>query len=65
MVQVRFIKFGANSAFGGFAPGDMLRCSEALAKHLVEEVGCAQYAETKTEPAPAAESEPKPRRRAK
>lgn len=51
MVQVKFKKFGSNSAFGGFAPGDMLRTSEAMAKHLVDE-GVAVYVET---PAPKAE----------
>jgi hypothetical protein len=50
MVQIKFIKYGANSAFGGFAPGDRMRCDEAMAKHLVEEVGVAEYAAA---PAPA------------
>lgn len=43
MVQVKFKTFGANSAFGSFAPGDTMRCSEAMAKHLVEEMRCAVY----------------------
>lgn len=43
MVKVKFITGGANSAFGGFCPGDVLVCSEAMAKHLVEEIGCAKY----------------------
>lgn len=55
MVQIKFTKFGANSAFGGFAPGDTLRTSEALARHLVEEVGVAVYAQPK---APAVEVAP-------
>lgn len=45
MVQVKFTTFGANTAFGSFAPGETLRCSEALAKHLVDEIRCAKYVE--------------------
>ena len=43
MVKIKFIVGGANSAFGGFSAGDMLTCSEAMAKHLVDEVKCAKY----------------------
>ena len=43
MVKVKFITGGANSAFGGFCPGDVLVCSEAMAKHLVDDIGCAKY----------------------
>lgn len=46
MIQVKFIVSGANSAFGGFSPGDTLRCSEAMAKHLVDGIKCAKYIET-------------------
>lgn len=45
MVKVKFITNGANSAFGGFVAGDELRCSEAMAKHLVDDVKCAKYSE--------------------
>lgn len=55
MVQIKFIKYGANSAFGGFAPGDKMRCSEAMARHLVDETGVAQYV---TAPAPIQEVAP-------
>lgn len=47
MVQVKFKTFGANSAFGSFAPGDTMRCSEAMAKHLVEEMLCAVFVDAK------------------
>lgn len=43
MVQIKFTKFGANSQFGGFAPGDTMRCSPELAKHLVDETQVAEY----------------------
>jgi hypothetical protein len=43
MVQIKFTTFGASSAIGSFAPGDLLRCSEATARHLVDEAKCAKY----------------------
>ena len=43
MVQIKFITLGANSAIGSFGPGDLLRCNESFARHLVEEVKCAVY----------------------
>jgi len=63
-VQIKFTASGANSAIGGFVPGDLVRVSAAMAKHLVEEIRVAKYAEA----APAAEPEPqldKPTRAAK
>lgn len=54
MTAIKFTKFGANSQFGGFEPGQLMRCSEALAHHLVVELGVAVFldapkpAETKT-----------------
>lgn len=43
--QIKFLVGGANSVCGGFVAGDILRCSEAFAKHLVEDVKCAKYIE--------------------
>ncbi len=40
---IRFTAQGSNSAFGGFSHGDLLRCSSALAHHLVEEARVAEY----------------------
>lgn len=61
MVKVKFITNGANSAFGGFVAGDELRCSEAMAKHLVDDVKCAKYVETQQKIEP--EDKPKPVKR--
>lgn len=36
MPQIKFIRTGANTQVGNFAPGDLLRCGEAMAHHLVE-----------------------------
>ena len=46
MVKIKFLVGGANSAIGGFTAGDLLVCSEALAKHFVYDIKCAKYAET-------------------
>lgn len=37
MQSIKFTKFGANSQFGSFQPGDVMRCSQELADHLVKE----------------------------
>lgn len=42
MQQVKFTAQGSNSQLGGFSPGDTLRTSEAMAKHLVDQ-GVAVY----------------------
>lgn len=42
MERVRFITFGSNAAFGAFQPGDIMRVSPELAKHLVDDLGCAE-----------------------
>lgn len=44
-VQIKFTASGSSSATGNFAPGDLLRCSPEMARHLVEEAGCAKYTE--------------------
>lgn len=61
-MQIKFITGGANSAFGGFSAGDILRCSEAMAKHLVEEIKCAKYMDA---PVQKTEIEPPKRRKTK
>ena len=51
MAQVKFKKFGSNTAFGSFSPGDRLRTSDAFAAHLVES-GVADYADAPEERQP-------------
>lgn len=41
--RVKFTQFGHNTATGNFGPGDVLVCSQSMARHLVEQVGCAKY----------------------
>lgn len=43
MIAIKFKTFGATSAGGSFNPGDILRCDEKMARHLVEEAQCAVY----------------------
>ena len=66
MVQIKFKKFGSNTAFGGFSPGDVMRAGESMARQLVEQ-GLADYAAPPA-PKPAPDKEPektrKPRRHA-
>lgn len=46
MIAVKFKTFGATSAGGSFAPGDIMRCDADLANHLVNEAKCAEYLNT-------------------
>ena len=53
-VRIKFIRHGANSLVGGFAPGDFARVDETMAKHLINEAKVAVLAEAKpAAPAPA------------
>lgn len=61
-VQIKFTASGCSSVTGNFAPGDLLRCDEAHARHLVDEVGCAVYEGAAPAPkAQPAEQPAKPR----
>ena len=54
----RIIKFtagGSSATYGNFAPGDLLRCPEAAAKHFVEEACCAKWADQAHKADPAAD----------
>lgn len=44
-VRIKFIRHGANSATGGFSPGDYARVEEALAVHLINEAKVAVLAD--------------------
>lgn len=50
MKIIEFTKGGSNTILGNFAPGDVSRCSDALARHLVEEVGVAKYVQPVAQP---------------
>lgn len=42
-VQIKFIARGSAAACGNFAPGDLLRCGQEVARHLVTECRAAVY----------------------
>ncbi len=54
--EIKFRTTGCNAIFGNFSSGDVARVSAELAKHFVEDAGCAEYvgaAGTTTVAAPA------------
>lgn len=58
MPQIKFTANGSSSVYGNFGPGDLLRCSDAEARHFVEDAQCAKYVQpvdnpVQTEIAPA------------
>lgn len=53
---IQFTRNGCNTLLGNFGPGDRLRCSADMARHLVEQARCARYV---NEP-PAFELKPPP-----
>jgi len=54
IMLVKFKTSGSNSAFGSFSPGDVLRCGDDLARHLVEDARVAEYVTQNASAAPAA-----------
>ena len=49
LVQIKFIRSGANSRIGGFSHGDRARVDAAFAAHLVDVAKVAEYVETPAE----------------
>lgn len=65
MAEIRFTKAGCSNVFGVFRPGDVLRCSDSEARHLVEEAGAAVYVEPPPDPARVSQSAKPAKRRNK
>jgi hypothetical protein len=42
-VQIKFTTTGCSAITGNFAPGDLLRTSAEMARHLVDDAKCAEY----------------------
>lgn len=61
--QIEFRRNCAHSTLGNFQPGDLLRCSPALAKHFVD-LGDARYTEPAAPASTAAVKKPARRRKA-
>lgn len=58
MEWITFTTFGSNSAIGAFGAGDQMRVGEDMAKHLVDDVGCAVRGQVKARDMQHAETEP-------
>jgi hypothetical protein len=43
MPMIRFCRSGANTRIGNFQAGDLMRCGDALAAHLVEQARVATW----------------------
>lgn len=41
--EIKFSSTGCNAVFGNFSSGDVARVSAEMAKHFVEDAGCAEY----------------------
>lgn len=53
MRTIKFTAYGATQGIGEYGPGDVMRCHESMARHLVEQARCAVYVEAATHrPAP-------------
>lgn len=63
-VQIKFTASGCSAVTGNFAPGDLLRTSAEMARHLVEDAKCAEYV-GKAAPKATGEAAPAPTKRAK
>jgi hypothetical protein len=64
-VQIKFLVGGANSLIGGFCAGDLARVSAELARHLVDDVGVAKFADVPPVQPPPEDNEAKPAPKAK
>lgn len=62
---VRFITYGSNSAIGNFGPGDVLRCGDAMARHLVDQAKVARYDQAPAAETPSADQAPNAQPRAR
>lgn len=58
MEWITFTTFGSNSSIGAFGAGDQLRVGDDMAKHLVDDVGCAVRGQIKARDLQPAEVAP-------
>ncbi|MDT7836464.1 hypothetical protein [Aquabacterium sp. OR-4] len=52
MRKIEFTTYGSSPIVGGFAPGDTARIDDEMARHFVEDVGCARFVDTVQASAP-------------
>ena len=74
MVRIKFLNLIVSPVYGNCAPGDIVACDEAFARHCVEDLRCASYLAPPAAPPPepsqapvevVAEPESAPRRKGK
>lgn len=63
--KIKFVASGANSAIGGFSPGDIARLDTTLAAHLVDVARVAVYVDAHEAAQPVAKTEQKAKKAAK
>lgn len=51
-VRVRFKQLVVSPAYGNCGPGDVVVCDPGFARHVVDDLGCAEYLEKPVAPAP-------------
>lgn len=65
LVEIRILKTIFSSQYGTLSHGDLLRCGDAYARHLVEDLAAAKYVQSQ-QIAPKQQKTPeKPARRAR
>jgi hypothetical protein len=68
MVRIKFVNLVISPVYGNCAPGDIVACDEAFARHCVEDLRCASYlvpVPSPPETHPAVEASPERRRKGK
>lgn len=51
MVRIRMTKLVISPVYGNCAPGSIVACGEAFARHVVEDLGAAEYLAAPVAPA--------------
>lgn len=64
MVVVRFKRTVFSARYGSCGPGDLLRCDEAFARHVVSDLTAAEYVEPAASVPPVSPPARSARRRA-
>lgn len=49
MRQVKFSRLVMSPVYGNCGPGDVVRCDDLFARHVVEELDCAVYVDAPAE----------------
>jgi hypothetical protein len=57
MVRIKFVNLVISPVYGNCAPGDIVACDEAFARHCVEDLRCAAYLAAPAAPPPAPPAE--------